>query len=248
MHLGADEVHVWLIEPSVLDEPTVAKRCLDTVSAPERARAQRFHFDADRALYLAAHTLARNALSRYADVPPREWRFETNEYGRPAIAAGVTELPLQFNISHTAGLAACAISLAREVGVDVERRVPRHASMEVAAAHFSSDELAALSALASDDRVFAFYRYWTLKEAYIKARGMGLALPLDQFSFSDAADTPIRIRFGPGIRDTPADWQFLEQSPTEHHALALAARRAGSPRVRITVHRQPLFAANAQSA
>src|SRR5690606_33310169 len=101
----------------------------------------------------------------------------------PDLAPGQTDVPLVFNLSHTDGLIACAVSRGREVGVDVEWLDRRGGDIDVADRFFSRYEVQALYAQPPERRRDRFFRYWTLKESYIKARGMGLALPLDRFSF-----------------------------------------------------------------
>ncbi len=122
-------------------------------------------------------------LSRYADVAPRDWPFRIDEHGRPELAARPAGTPdLRFNVSHTNGLVACAVTVGREVGVDVEH-TGRRLVHDVAERFFSPREVADLRACPAADQPVVFFDYWTLKESYIKARGLGLALPLRQFSF-----------------------------------------------------------------
>jgi 4'-phosphopantetheinyl transferase len=134
------------------------------------------------------------------------------------------------------------VALDRDVGVDVEHtatpRFDAQACLEVAASHFADSEIAGLAALPPEARRERFFAIWTLKEAYIKARGLGLALPLDSFAFEVGADPPggaaaIEIRFAPGLEDDAARWHLLRLRPTPTHALALAARRAPGERLNV---------------
>ena len=137
-------------------------------------------------------------LSRFADVPPGAWEFTTGEYGKPDIAAPSTRL--RCSLSPTAGMAACAVIRDRDIGVDVELR-SRTTPIEVAARFFSSRETHDLLTLDPARQPERFLEYWTLKEAYLKARGFGLSLPLDQFSMHTTADGQWRIAMEPTFGD-----------------------------------------------
>lgn len=243
--LGRGDVHVWVLrapEDASAEDVAHAKALL---SAEEHARMARFRFLPDRLRYLFAHALVRVTLSRYAPAtPPAGWRFVANAYGRPEVAPDSAAPPLRFNLSHTAGLVACAVAVDREVGVDVEYLFPPHGDfgLEVAPRYFAPAEVMGLEAQPPDARRERFFALWTLKEAYIKARGLGLALPLDRFAFElegaplDAAESPaIRIRFEPDMNDDATRWHFVRRHPTPEHALALAARRAPGEQLSVLV-------------
>ena len=222
-----NSVHVDLV---IQNHPEAASRVgeyLRLLTPDEHARMERFVFEADRHRFLLTRALVRTMLSSYASVAPNAWRFVTNDYGRPEVLdrpAGVPDL--RFNVSHTDGLIACAVTVAREVGVDVEH-VGRHLTHDVAARFFAPREVADLRTHPLADQQRVFFDYWTLKEAYIKARGFGLALPLAAFAFHlRPPDTPT-ISFEPSLPDNPATWQFGQAWPTPHHRLGLAVRRSG---------------------
>jgi 4'-phosphopantetheinyl transferase len=223
-----DRVHVFTVQ---LDRPDVLRH-LDGLRAlldeDERGREQRLIRPGDRALFVAAHALVRQQLSRVVSFDPRDWRFVANGHGRPEIANLPPHAPrIRFNLSHTAGLAACAITGDREVGVDVEH-LGRALTHDVAARFFAPREVADLEKLPPGDRGRVFFDYWTLKEAYIKARGLGLALPLRHFAFVLRPPAPPRVTFDDAIDDEPGSWQFVQASPTPAHRLALAVRRTGA--------------------
>jgi 4'-phosphopantetheinyl transferase len=234
--LGEADVDVWLLAaPEDAGAERVA-RCAALLDAGEHARMARFRAAADRARYLFAHALVRATLSRYApETRPAAWRFHVGAHGRPEIATDGAAPTLRFNLSHTAGLVACAVARGRDVGIDVEHtaapRFDAQACLEIAASHFAPSEIAGLAALPPEARRERFFAIWTLKEAYIKARGLGLALPLASFAFEIAADRPvgagpaIDVRFAPDLKDDPSGWHLLRLQPTPTHALALAARR-----------------------
>ncbi len=176
----------------------------------------------------------RTVLSKYADVAPEAWRFVTNEYGRPEIDEPADARWLKFNLSHTNGLIAMIVARDREVGVDVEDRERSGQLLEVADRFFSPSEVEALHALPEEERLDRFFLYWTLKESYIKARGMGLAIPLAQFSFGVDAD--ITIDFDPKLNDDPNRWQFTAMSVGRRHALAAGVTRNKNEIVGVVLH------------
>ena len=219
-------VAVWTVRQQ---EPEVRARLRDyegLLTEDEAARARRFMHAPDRERFVIGRTLARRMLTHYGGLPPRAWQIVIDDRGRPelathhAIASG-----LRFNLSHTDGLIACAITIGREVGVDVEN-IGRCVTYELPERFFSAREVADLRALPRHEQDVVFFDYWTLKEAYIKARGLGLALPLAQFTFLRSSPTP-RIEFAPELDDDPDSWQFAQFWPTATHRMAIAVRRRG---------------------
>ncbi|ASC69573.1 4'-phosphopantetheinyl transferase HetI [Halomicronema hongdechloris C2206] len=146
------------------------------LDAQERWRYERCRFPQHRHEYLVAHALLRSCLSRYGEQPPQDWRFSTNAYGRPEIQVEQGAPPRRFNLSHTEGLVACAITRAAEVGIDVEhggQPVRAGDLAAIAVANFAPVELAELARLTGIAWRHRFFDVWTLKEAYIKAQGLG---------------------------------------------------------------------------
>ena len=226
--LPFNAVHIDLVETAnqaALDKLDAYRALL---SQDEHERMARFVFDRDRRAFLITRALVRTMLSRYAPVTPAQWRFITNVHGRPEILERPAGAPdLRFNISHTDGLIACAVTIGREVGVDVEH-INRLLTHDVAGRFFAPDEVADLRRLPDDEQRRVFFDYWTLKEAYIKARGFGLALPLGDFAFKLNPPRPPAITFEPSLEDDPSTWQFMQDWPTPLHRLGLAVRRDGN--------------------
>ncbi len=208
-------------------------RCASLLSPDERARRDRFYFEYSRREYTFAHALARLALSRHArGIAPREWTFVDGAHGRPEIAGPATAPPLAFNLSHTDGLVACIVADGAEIGVDVENAERRWSGVTLTDRYFAPSESAALRLLPVEQQRDHFFRYWTLKESYIKARGLGLALPLDAFWFS--LEPEIRIAFAPSLPDLAERWRFVQRRATARHWLAVAVGEApGAPAPRI---------------
>lgn len=216
-------VHVLTVEQ---DDPGVQARLpryRTLLNDDERAREARFYFDADKERFVIGRALTRLQLSRFLGGDPRAWPLVTNRYGRPELASPVPP-PIGFNVSHTQGLVACAVAATTDVGVDVEF-IGRRLTHDVADRFFAPSEVSDLRRLGPDEQARAFYDYWTLKEAYIKARGMGLALPLAHFAFALRPPALPTIRFDPEIEDDASTWQFAQSWPTERHRLGLAVRR-----------------------
>jgi 4'-phosphopantetheinyl transferase len=225
--LVAGEVRVWIAAPDTITSPEILARYEQLLDTDEQERYRRFKFDRDRKEYLVAHALLRQSLSQCAPVAPAAWRFQRNTYGRPEIRVGTGDSRLRFNLSHTRGLSACAVTQDFDIGIDVEWRNRQVNPEELMDLVFSPAEAKALRSLPLPDQSQRFFVLWTLKEAYIKARGMGLALPLDKFTFSLQNESDVRVEFDPSLGDDPAAWQFHLEAPTPAHRLALAIRCGG---------------------
>ncbi len=223
-HAASPSVDVFTVRTDHVGADVVA--ALSTqLTDEELARGARFVRAVDRATFVIARALVRATLSAYGPTAPRDWRFETNSHGCPFVVAAQAGTPrLTFNLSHTAGLVALAVTRGRLVGVDVEG-VGRVVREDVAGRFFAPTEVRDLRALPVDVQPRAFFDYWTLKEAYIKARGMGLAIPLADFAFTLAPPAAPTIQFVDGFDDRPERWQFWQAWPTAEHRLSLAVTR-----------------------
>lgn len=234
LRLEPDEVHVWVTEPENLCTPPNVRRYYEILGEDERQRYARFVFEKDRNLYLVAHAQVRTLLSRYHAADPRDWRFSLNAYGRPAVSHPAESRWLHFNLSHTKGLIASAFARQPEVGVDVEHIDRRTDTLELAHAVFAPAEVESLKCLGEEERRRRFFKIWTLKESYIKARGMGLSLALDGFWFEPDAGG-ILVEFAERLGDTAAAWQFQLFQPTENHQMAVAVKAGPGRRFAVTV-------------
>lgn len=215
-----NRVHVWRAD---LNLPTTARDTLwEYLSEDERIRAGRFHFPEHRKHFIAGRGLLRVLLARYLGVLPSSVRFRYNPYGKPELADEYSRARLGFNISHSSGIALLAFASGRQVGVDVERIREAFASEEVAARFFSSQEVAVLQSLPSHLKVSAFFNCWTRKEAFIKAKGMGLSLPLDQFDVSVAPGEPAAILETRGDPLEAGRWSLQGLAPKAGYAAAIA--------------------------
>jgi 4'-phosphopantetheinyl transferase len=201
----------------------------------ETERCRQFRFERDRTSYAISHALLRTTLSRYADVAPQDWRFTVDRYGKPRIAEPAYAVELQFNLSHTKGAALVGVMRNASIGVDVETFDRTNDCDALARRYFSPTEVAALGAMPEETRRAAFFEYWTLKEAYIKGRGLGLSLPLDQFSFG-WNERRISISFDPRMNDRPEAWRFVKWRPWPEFAAAVAVCSDAAATTRFFAH------------
>jgi len=232
--LPEDEAHVWLASPDEIQEPVLLERYFALLVPEERERYRRLRREQSRREFLVAHALARVALSRYAPVPPEAWSFSAGEHGRPEISGPSQAGRLRFNLSHTRGMVACAVIRELDIGVDVESAARRVRHRDLAERFFGEGEVRALRALEPEKQAGRFLELWTLKEAYLKARGRGISVSLRGFQFQLSDADPPRIRFDPAlVRDDAASWQFALRHLTPIHTLALAIRRPDRRRAAI---------------
>jgi len=208
VRLAPGDIHVWSARDEQIGDEALLALYRSWLSVEETERMGRFMFARHRHQYLITRALLRSTLSAYAPwVAPQQWVFASNAWGKPAIVAPA--VPMAFNLSHTEGLVVLALTLESSVGIDVESR-HREVDLELAERFFSAHEVRHLSSLAEPERASAFMTLWTLKEAYIKACGQGLSIPLESFSFSLAA--PGRIGFSCQTLDPPRArrWRFWQ--------------------------------------
>jgi 4'-phosphopantetheinyl transferase len=228
LHLHADKVELWLAFCDEIADASLLADYRRLLVEEERQKEARFHFARDQHRYLITRALVRTVLSRYAAVAPQEWRFVEDAYGRPQI---VNEDPvarqISFNVSHTRSLVVLGVTCERALGVDTEDVHARNAELEIADHYFAADEVAQLRATQPESQQRCFFEYWTLKESYIKARGLGLSLPLEQFAFDLSQPRGVRIGFHPPLLDDPARWIFSLWRARGDHYVAICAERAG---------------------
>jgi len=235
------EAHVYLARPEEISANRLASYTA-LLSESERARHKRFHFDVHRRLYLVSHVLTRTTLSRYVSRPAASWEFVDGEYGRPEIVGAQNEAGLRFNLSHTENLAAVVVCRDRDCGVDVERLDRVKDLAGVARRVFTAPELHDLGQREGADLQGRFTDYWTLKEAYMKARGMGFQLPPETFTMriDPSDDQRAELEVERDFDDRGEAWQFerrsLEFADPPHYRLAVAIRNDGERERKIGVH------------
>ena len=218
------EAHVWFTEPAAITEASKLARYKSMLSPREIKRHSRFRFAADRHSYLVSHALVRRVLSQYAVVDPAQWRFSSNQYGRPEITGPNEVPPLRFNLTHTNGLVACIVTLSVDCGIDAEKISARANLRGVARKMFAEAEQRQLDKLDGDPFMERFFSYWTLREAYCKARGVSIFHGGKNYFFETTSVERAKIKFDTGYGCNGDHWQFCLTRPTAEHIVAIAIR------------------------
>ena len=217
--IDTDTVHVWRCE---LDRPSREVDDLSRhLSDDEAARAGRFRRAKHRDRYTVGRGVLRVLLGRYLNTRYGDLRFTYNDRGKPELSG----VDLRFNVAHSGGIALFAVTRAAAVGIDIEWVRPDIPDYNIAELALAPEELDALRSLEPTARREAFFRYWTCKEAYVKACGGGLSSTLDRIVVSLAADEAPRLLEIKDHRDEAEEWSLHELHPTPRHVAALAVRR-----------------------
>jgi 4'-phosphopantetheinyl transferase len=208
-HPIENQVDIWCARFPDEWDSELLQSYLDLLTAKEKERFNRFVFEQDRRQFLLTRALERDVLSRYLGVEPAELVLTRNEYGKPALAEPVN-CPIAFNLSHTKGLSVCAVAAGQIIGVDVESLQRTNVHQDIAKRFFANSEAGFLERLNDAPKQIEFLKLWTLKEAFIKARGLGLSIPLKSFEISMFPDRPPSVFFSDVHHGNMADWQFLQ--------------------------------------
>jgi 4'-phosphopantetheinyl transferase len=235
LNIKKNEIHLWQVNPDNITEPELLNQYKTLLSADETIKQQRYKFSHDRHDALITRAFVRDLLSYYADIAPNDWRFDKGEKDKPEIVN--PPLPLRFNISHTKGLIICAVTLEDDIGCDVENTTRSNDLLAIANRYFSAIETKELFSLTKEQQQHRFFDYWTLKESYIKAWGLGLAIPLKDFSFnitnaiaeknnSFTMKSAISLSFAQHRVDNANRWRnwLLYPNDNEPHRIAIALR------------------------
>lgn len=216
LDLESHHVDVWRISLNLrIDSVKLSE---STLSADENERAARFYFPADRDRFIATHGILRDILGRYHQRKPNELTFSVNQYGKPSLI----DSRLEFNLSHSGNFALIAITEKRKIGVDVERIRTDMEFEKIASRYFSTTEISELTALPPKQRATGFFNCWTRKEAYIKAHGLGLSLPLDSFDVSLTPNQPAILRASRPEPQEASCWRLRSLDVDPNYAGALA--------------------------
>lgn len=229
--MRADDVQVWFRATDSLDTAAI-ETAASVLSEEERAQYNRFHFARDARDYAAAHALLRQTLSREGGRAPNEWRFEKTASGKPFLA-GAGDVAARFSLSHTHGMVACAVTNGADLGVDVESVDRAVNAADLADRFFAPAESARLAPLGDEAQREQFFDLWTLKEALVKALGVGMAMSLNSLAFTIGGDGRITLDAPPEI--APDAWQFGLFAPAPRYRLAVAVRRSPMHEARIVL-------------
>jgi 4'-phosphopantetheinyl transferase len=227
----APVVRVWHAHTRTLASDNAAeKRALTWLSPGERDRYHRYRRDADRAMFLLGRVMARALVGRALGVAPLEWTWREGVYGRPEVEAADSAggRACSFNLAHSGGLVVCGLAETAAVGVDVEDRGRVAVDRRVVRRFCAPREIADIESRGETGWHDRFLEYWTLKEAYLKARGVGIAVPLADLSFSLAAPAPT-LTFLNGLADTPHEWAFHLDEIGDRHYVAVSTPVSDMP-------------------
>jgi 4'-phosphopantetheinyl transferase len=222
LSLTSGAVHVW--RASLDESGSKVALFRNTLDNGERSRADRFYFSRDREHFVVARGVLRALLGRYLDRSPESLTFTYSTHGKPALSSESGEEAIRFNVSHSHGTALYAVTCGRQLGVDLEFVRSDLEAEQIAERFFSRSEILTLRALPPALRKYAFFLCWTRKEAYIKARGEGLSMPLDQFDVSLIPGEPAALL---STQPDPAEavgWSLRNLTPVSGYAAALATQ------------------------
>jgi 4'-phosphopantetheinyl transferase len=220
--MNTNALQLWFAYPADMPMHKGVPACISLLNEEERERLSAFRFDEHRQEFATTRALVRTALSSLAPVQPADWKFSTNAWGKPEVEG---QQGLQFNVSNSPGLVVCLIVWGHAVGVDAEPFERANQILDLHDQVLSSAELAQLNALPAAEKMRRALALWTLKEAYIKARGMGLSIPLRQFSFLFSAENGIQLELDTELNDAANRWRFclLEQAG---HQVAIVTEKS----------------------
>lgn len=209
--LGSGELHLWRANLSLFTPRE------DVLDDDEHTRAARLVKEEHRQRYIAAQTILRHLLSRYSGIAPGEIAFVRGPQGKPYLSGS----DLQFNITHSHDLLLAAVTRDREVGVDVERIRPERPILSLARRYYTPAEIEGLQALSDTERAAAFFRLWTLKESFLKARGTGLSGGLNTFEYALREGREPELVWLNAAHGARADWSSREIEAAQDYAAAL---------------------------
>lgn len=223
--LNLGDVHIW--RAHLPSHVSALQQYCEILSKEEMNRAERFKFAEHRQRFIIAKGILRIILGRYLMLPPQAIKFNYGQHGKPSLAISqASELTLHFNQSDSQDFAVYGITLRREIGIDIEyMQRPGISHDDIARRYFSATEYDSLMHLPQDRREAAFYRLWTCKEAFLKAIGLGLSFPLQNFDIDIALSNPQLAR----ISDTALgneSWQIRTLTVAENYASAFAVKEA----------------------
>ena len=220
--LAGNAVHVW--RASLDQSPSQVDRFQNTLAGDERSKADRFYFSRDRERFVVARGVLRALLGRYLNRAPESLAFSYSTHGKPALDSESDADAIRFNLSHSHGTALYAVTRGREIGVDLEFIRSDLEAEQIAERFFSQREIVTLRTLPLRLRKYAFFLCWTRKEAYIKAIGEGLSMPLDQFDVSLIPGEPAALLSTQPDTDEALRWSLRNLTPDSGYAAALATK------------------------
>lgn len=227
--LNNNDVHLWLIEPAKISNGKLINTLKGLLSNTEIEKVQRYRLAKAQHTALITRAFARTVLSQYADVPAQKWLFDIGAHGKPEI--NNPPIPLSFNLSHNDDLIIMSVCLDKNIGCDTESLSRKISVKAIAQRYFSAIEFNALMALSPALQTPRFFEYWTLKEAFVKATGMGISQGLESFNFTigeaktDQFNDNIQLNFSPSCTEQDnQQWYSCLIYPDQKHCIALCVK------------------------
>jgi 4'-phosphopantetheinyl transferase len=238
-------IYIWFAFPDEIQDEKLLAEYLTILPSAELEQLTKFRHIRHQHRFLIGRVLTRTILSSCTSISPESLLFSRNSYGRPSLQHSAQSSSIRFNLSYTEGLVAFALTSGQEVGVDVENTRVDIDCLGIAKQYFSRNELKDLVHLPQEHLKERFFEYWTLKESYIKAKGLGLSMPLNQFSFSLCTHGSDQITISPLPTKKSEFWQFKLLDPSPHHKAALSVCRDNESHFKISVKKMvPLRSEN----
>jgi 4'-phosphopantetheinyl transferase len=222
--LADSDIHIWCVSLNVSPQDLSYYRSI--LSKDEVNRAGRFVFEKDRDHYIAGRGLLRVILGSYLDLEPAQLEFVYGPHGKPALKPGPTDKALEFNLSHSKDLALYAFNWNRRIGIDIEYIIPMADMDNFAEQFFTRRETALINVLSGHQKEDAFFRTWTCKEAFLKANGSGLTVPINQVEISLDTDEVVTLSSIGNNKEQTSHWhlEILNHFPGYRAALAVEGR------------------------
>lgn len=227
--LNNNALHVWVIEPAKVRDGKLLDSLKGLLSNTEIEKVQRYRLAKAKHTALITRAFVRLVLSQYTNVPAQKWSFNIGAHGKPEINR--PPIPLSFNLSHNDDLIICAVSMDKKIGCDIENLSRKISIKAIAQRYFSTTEFDALMALPPPLQRRRFFEYWTLKEAFVKATGMGISQGLESFNFTIGKakagqfNHNIQLNFSPSCTEQDNQrWHSCLLYPDQTHCIALCVK------------------------
>lgn len=237
--LESPHVHLWYAYPCETAEYIISELFF-ILSASEQTQYARYFFQKDRNIYAITRIMLRSTLSQYEDVAPTEWQFSKTKYGRPYVASPKTGRHISFNISHADNCVLLAIAKEMDIGVDLERHQRPDVNVEIANEFLCQEEIKALSSLPDQEKHKRLLEYWVLKEAYAKAKGLGLSCPFQELQFQ-FENGQIKLARSENPSQVCDEWNFKILHPVNEFVAALAFRPPLSNAINVVLQTFPFL-------
>jgi 4'-phosphopantetheinyl transferase len=238
LDLSPDQIDLWIVFFDGQYSSNLIDQYRRLLTEDEKSQELCFHFDRDRIRFILTRASIRTVLSRYSVIKPEQWRFGKNEYGKPKIVNTEDSVSrISFNISHSESQIILGVTYMQNLGIDTENVMTSKVSLDLADLVFSPSEVSALHGLPERMQNERFFEYWTLKESYIKAKGIGLSIPLNQLIFEFPDERMIKVYFHPKLNDSPAGWRFWQVRPATDYLMAVCVQRSRSSSQQLVMRR-----------